>query len=289
MSIEITTAFVNHYRANVIHLAQQKGSKLRNSVRVQTDVIGKSDHFDRIGVTAARKVNTRHRDSPLMNTPHSRRRVSMDPYDWGDLIDREDQQRLLISPASEYAIAGANALGRSIDDVIIAAALGLAYSVDELDAATSVALPASQIIANGGTGFTLAKWRLGKRTMDEANVEEEDRHLWGSPTALDNLLATTAVTSADFNTVKALVDGTLNTFLGFQVHISTRLPKTGNIRSAILMQRQGVGLSIGRDIEIRMQERADKAFALYVFECMDVGATRIEEARVVQIDHDETA
>ena len=56
-----------------------------------------------------------------------------------------------------------------------------------------------------------------------------------------------------------------------------------------MMQRKGVGLSIGQDITIRMQERADKRFALYVYESMDLGASRIEEARVVQVDHDETA
>lgn len=289
MSVQITTAMVNHYRANVIHLAQQKGSKLRGTVRVNTDIIGKADHFDRIGKTTARKVTTRHADSPLMNTPHSRRRVTMDPYDWGDLVDSEDKIRVIINPESEYAMAGSNAMGRAMDDVIIAAFNGTAYSVDEDDAQSTVSLGAGQQIANGGTGFTLAKWRQAKQILDEADVEEEGRHLVISPRALYNLLGDTNVTSADFNTIKALVNGEINTYLGFMVHKSTRLPKSGNIRSAFAYHMNAIGLSIGKEIMVRMTERSDKRFAMYVYVAMDLGATRVEEERVVQIDHDETA
>ena len=60
-----------------------------------------------------------------MDTPHSRRKVTMDDYDWADLIDNEDKVRMLISPQSEYAQAGAWAMGRAMDDAIITAATGI--------------------------------------------------------------------------------------------------------------------------------------------------------------------
>ena len=147
------------YRANVIHLAQQKGSKLRAAVRVNTDVVGKADHFDRVGKGTAKKKTSRHADTPLMNTPHSRRRVTMDPYEYADLVDKSDKVRLLISPESEYVIAGANAMGRAMDDVIIAAATGNSVSVDEDEATATVALGAGQQIAHGSAGMTVAKLR----------------------------------------------------------------------------------------------------------------------------------
>ena len=106
MSTQITTAFVEQYKSNVFHLAQQKGSKLRDAVRTES-IVGKSHFFERIGSTAAVKRTSRHADTPRVDTPHSRRKVTMDDYDWADLIDDTDKVRLLISPQSEYAKAGA--------------------------------------------------------------------------------------------------------------------------------------------------------------------------------------
>ena len=125
MSTQITTAFVQQYRANVMHLAQQKGSRLRNTVRTES-IVGESAYFDRIGASAASIRTTRHGDTPLMNTPHSRRKLDLADYEWADLTDKQDQVRLLIDPKSEYAMVGANAMGRSMDDVVIAAANGTA-------------------------------------------------------------------------------------------------------------------------------------------------------------------
>jgi hypothetical protein len=80
MSTQITTAFVEQYKANVYHLTQQKGSKLRRAVRTET-VVGKNAYFEQIGATAARERTSRHSDTPRMDTPHSRRRVSLKDYD----------------------------------------------------------------------------------------------------------------------------------------------------------------------------------------------------------------
>ncbi len=76
MSTQITTAFVEQYKANVYHLTQQRGSKLRKAVRTET-VVGKNAYFEQLGSTAAQVRTTRHSDTPRMDTPHSRRRVSL--------------------------------------------------------------------------------------------------------------------------------------------------------------------------------------------------------------------
>jgi hypothetical protein len=141
MSVQITTAFVEQYKSNVFHLAQQKGSRLRDAVRTET-VTGKSHFFERIGSVAAQKRTSRHSDTPRMDTPHSRRKVTMDDYDWADLIDNEDKVRMLISPQSEYAMSGAWAMGRAMDDAIISAATGNAFG--GVSGGTSIALPSTQ-------------------------------------------------------------------------------------------------------------------------------------------------
>ena len=154
MSIQITTAFVEQYKSNVFHLAQQKGSRLRDAVRSES-VTGKSHFFERIGSTAALKRTSRHADTPRVDTPHSRRRVTMEDYDWADLIDQEDKVRMLISPQSEYAKAGAYAMGRAMDDAIIAAATGNAFA--GVSGGTSVPLPAGQKVAVASSGLSLEK------------------------------------------------------------------------------------------------------------------------------------
>ena len=108
MSVQITTAFVEQYKGNVEHLVQQKGSRLRQAVSVET-VTGKNAFFEQIGSTAAQQRTSRHSDTPRMDTPHARRRVSLVDFDWADLIDDEDRVRMLIDPTSPYAEAAAMA------------------------------------------------------------------------------------------------------------------------------------------------------------------------------------
>ena len=76
MSTQITTAFTQQYSNNVKLLAQEKGSQLRNTVNVES-VIGKNSFFDQVGVATAVKRTTRHADTLQVDTPHSRRRVSL--------------------------------------------------------------------------------------------------------------------------------------------------------------------------------------------------------------------
>jgi hypothetical protein len=80
MSVQVTTAFVEQYKANVYHLTQQKGSKLRRAVRTES-VTGRNAYFEQLGSTSARQRTSRHADTPRMDMPHARRRVSLNDYD----------------------------------------------------------------------------------------------------------------------------------------------------------------------------------------------------------------
>jgi len=282
MSTQITTAFVEQYKSNVLHLAQQKGSRLRNAVRVEM-VTGKSAFFERIGSTAAEKRTSRHSDTPRMDTPHSRRKVSLDDYDWADLIDQEDKVRMLISPQSEYAIAGANAMGRAMDTAIIDAATGTAYS--GAAGGTSVSLPSGQKVAHGSADLSVAKLRSAKKILDAAEVDpDEEKFLVCSAEQIDALLAETEVTSSDFNTIKTLVQGDIDTFMGFKFIRSERLNTDSTpSRQVLAFAKSAIGLAIGSDISTKISERADKNYATQVFLSMTIGATRIEEEKMVEI------
>ena len=103
------------------------------------------------------------------------------------------------------------------------------------------------------------------------------------PEQITNLLSTTEVTSSDFNTVKALVQGEIDSFLGFKFTVSNRLAKSGNDRTCIAFAQDGITLGIGKDVSARIDERADKSYATQVYYCQSIGATRMEEAKVLGI------
>eukprot|EP01046_Picozoa_sp_COSAG06_P024193 COSAG06_NODE_1958_length_7983_cov_10.586251_6_plen_285_part_00 len=279
MSSQITTAFVQQYSANIQMLSQQMGSLLRDKVRVES-VVGKNAFFDQVGSVTAQLRTSRHADTPQVDTPHSRRRLSLADYEFADLIDQTDKVRLLIDPTSSYAQAAAMAMGRAMDDVIITAALGTA-STGETGAGSETVQTG---VVKGTTGLTVAKLISAKDLLDKADVDPSiPRHIIVGPEQLGNLLGDSEVTSSDFNTVKALVRGELDSYLGFKFTVSNRLPKTGNDRTCIAYAQDGLLLGIGKDISARIDERADKSYATQVYYCQTIGATRMESAKVVPI------
>lgn len=282
MSTQITTAFVEQYKSNVFHLAQQKGSRLRGAVKSET-VTGTSHYFERIGATAAQVRTTRHSNTPQIDTPHSRRKVTLADYDWADLIDQEDKVRMLISPQSEYAKAGAYAMGRAMDDAIIAAASGNAFG--GVAGATSIALPAGQKIAVGTSSLSVAKLISAKEILDASDVDpDEQKYLICSAKEITALLGEEKITSADYNSVKALVAGQVDTFMGFKFIRTERIAQDGSGDNlALAFTQSAIGLALGRDIQTRISERDDKNYATQVFLSMTIGATRVEDEKVVEI------
>ena len=284
MSSQITTAFVEQYSANIQMLSQQMGSLLRDAVRNES-VVGKDAYFDQIGKVTAILKTSRHSDTPQIDTPHSRRRVSLADYEFADLIDQQDKVRLLIDPTSSYAKAAAYAMGRAMDDVIIAAALGSANT--GVSGGTAVALPAGNIVAanTGGTGMNIAKLAAAKNILDSGDVDPSiKRHIVVSPAEIADLLNNTTVTSSDFNTIKALVQGEIDSFMGFKFHVSNRLVDNGAANTqCIAFAEDGILLGIGKDVTARIDERSDKSYATQVYYCQTIGATRMEEAKVVSV------
>ena len=283
MSVEIDAHRVQQYKDNVVFLSQQRMSRLRSTVRDDGDIVGKKVFFDRIGATAAQKVTTRHADTPLMNTPHSRRAAVMFDYDWGDLVDQADKLKTIHDPTNSYAVMGSAAMGRSQDDEIIGALGGLALTGEE--GTTSVALPAAQKIAAAATNLTLAKLLSAKEKMDEAEVDEmTPRYFAVTAKMLTSLLNTTEIKSADYNTVKALVKGDFDTFLGFKFIRTQRLLTDGSgDRLAYAYAGTAIGLGVPKDIMVDIGPRRDKRMSTQVYVCMSLGGVRIEDEQVIEV------
>ena len=281
MSTQVTTAFVQQFSANIALLSQQRGSLFRNAVRTET-VTGEKAFFDQVGSAAAIKRTSRHADTPLVDTPHSRRMVTMSDYEWADLIDDPDKVRMLADPTSVYAQAAAGGLGRAMDDVIITAALGTALT--GASGGTSTTLPAAQKVVHASAGLTIAKLVSAKKILDEGDVDPSiKRYIAVSPEQIEDLLNNTTVTSSDYNTVKALSQGDIDSYVGFKFVVTNRLNDDGTSRQVIAWAEDGIVLALGSDMSSRIDERADKSYSTQVYASMTIGATRMEEAKVVEI------
>ncbi len=285
MSFQVSTAFVQQYTTNVSLLLQQRGSKLRDAVTVGSYTGKAAKAVEQIGAVTAQARTSRHADTPLISTPHDARWVFPTDYEWADMIDDQDKLRMLIDPTSPYAVNGAYALGRAMDDLIITAALGTSMTGENGSTSTSFAT-ATQQIAVGGTGLTIAKLRQARRILmgNEVDVAMDPLYIAVTATQLDELLGTTEVTSSDYNTVKTLVSGDIDTFLGFKFIQCERLGTDGSgDRRCIAWAKSGLHLGMWNDITTKISERADKSYATQVYVKGTFGATRTEEKKVVEI------
>lgn len=287
MANDITTAMVKQFGSNLDFLVQQKGSMLRNAVRLET-VVGEEAYFDQLASTAAQKKTTRNSDTPLIKSEHKRRRVTMYDYEWADLIDKEDKLKMLIDPQSDYAVNAAWALGRSIDDAIIDAFSNTAYAGKAGGTATS--FTAANIVSVGATGMSLQKLLDAKKILDAADVDPaEKRIVVITANQLADLLNISEIKDADFNTVRALVRGEVNTYLGCTFIICNRLASrnggtvAANGRSCFMFAQSGILLALAKDINTQITQRADKSYSTQVYASMGIGAVRMEEAKCVQI------
>ena len=274
------------YGRNIMQLAQQKYSKLINYVFMRPSVTGKTFFQDRIGSWSMQTKGGRNVATPNNDPSLSRRMGTLVDYHDARLLDRGDELRTISDPRSAYTIAAAGSLGRKIDDVILAAAVGTAYYGETGGSSVTH----SNTVAITTVGYpTLANIATIKKTFDDADVEEEDRVMVISPLSLSNLLQVTAFTSADYAAVKALVRGEIDTFMGFKWVTTTRINSVaGSVAagsySCIAFQRYGVCLGMGSAPMVRTDERTDLSYSWQIYYELNIGAVRLEEARVVSGD-----
>lgn len=296
MSTQIETAWVNQFSSNVVHLAQQRTSRLRACVRVEP-LNGEYGYFDQIGSVEMVERTSRHADTPSTEVPHSRRRVEMADWEAADLIDSQDVQRMLTNPQSRYTEAFAAGEGRRIDRTIIAGFFAAAATGKT--GSTSVSFPSGNQVAvdyvESGSAvnsfITIAKLRRGVELLDagEAGTGDqgqamEERFIYLSAKQKAKLLATTEVTSSDYNTVKALVQGEIDTFMGLKfVRGELFATDASGYERVPIWVKSGMLLAEGQTGVTRAAEDPTKGFNVRVYRKASYGATRMEEPKVIEI------
>ena len=289
MSNQITTARVQGFKRGIDILSQQKGSRLQNTVNVEMQS-SKQEHYDQVGATAAVQRTTRHGDTPIVHSPHSRRAVTLTDWEWADLIDKQDKLRVLNDPTNAYTRNAAYAMGRVKDQIILSAATGTALT-GETGSGSAAYDTSNDVGTSSGTAqLTLDRLIEAKEILDGNDVDEDDeRFMVVTSEELSQLLKVTEVQSADYNTIKALVKGEVNTFMGVnfvRVSKNTLGYDNGDKRGCPFWAKSGMVLAIGEGLSgssARIDERPDKGYATQVYYCGSYGAVRLEEAKVGRI------
>lgn len=292
ITTDIPEFFPTEFTNNWMHLVQQKVSKLREFLTIDT-IRGKEKKYNQIDPVEMTQITTRAGETNVTDTTMAHRWIRPLQYEKADLLDEWDSELLgeIALPQSELVQNHAMAYARSIDKIALEAAVGNAST--GATGTTNTALPAGQKVAvnyvESGTaansGLTIGKLRRAKFILDDNNVDEDDQRIIAcSPAQIQDLLRTTETTSADFNTVRALVAGQIDTFMGFKFRVTDKsfFGVTSGVRRIVAYTKSGLRFAdSGRKVHVDI--RPDRSHALQLRTVASMGAVRMEEKKVVEI------
>jgi len=276
MSQQVSNVFIDSFDSEV-KLAYQGTKSLRETVRVKTGVVGSTHRFPTAGAGVATQHN-RGNDVVAMNASRDKVTATLSDWDAFDYEDIMDIEKINFDDKKIIAESTAKAIGRREDQLII----------DALEAA----IVGGNTVGNGTAAFSLTLVASAAQLLDENNVPSEDRYLIYTPKQKEQFLSSTTVTSSDFNTVKALVAGDIDTFYGFKfITIGSRteggLPRNAGVEQyAFAYHKQAVGLAIGKDMKTMVDWIAEK-LAWQIGCVYSAGAVVIDADGMVAINSDD--
>ncbi|MCC6598441.1 MAG: hypothetical protein IT559_06595 [Alphaproteobacteria bacterium] len=275
MSTTIDQAFIKQFEREVHEAYQRQGSKLRNTVRTISNVNGGAAVFQKVGKGTASTKST-HGMVPVMNLDHTSIEVPLQDFYAGDWIDRLDELKTNIDERQVIANAGAHALGRKTDELIINA----------LDSASV------NLIVDNNVGMSKAKILEAFEIFGEKDIPDDGQRFcivgwkqWSELLALDEFV------KADYVGTDSLPFATVTQakmWLGTLFIPHSGLPVDGNdIRSCYWYHKTAIGHAAASDVQTDISWHGDRA-AHFVNNMMSQGAGLIEDAGIVTINCDET-
>lgn len=284
-SFTIPEAYVTQFSANVYQLSKQRMSRLRRTITDTETIVGESKRCDYSGPAddLPNQVTERYGRMPINLVNYSFRWMYPKTYDYATMVETFDKAKLLLDPNSTMTREHAGFFGRQMDDDIIEA-LGGTVQTGETGS-TPVALPSAQKIVSGSVGLTIAKLILAREILTAADIDpDQTMYLTYNPRQLSDLLEDPKITSSEYNVVKALVDGNITRYMGFEFVLSNRLTKPSSDR--LLYAYTGSALKWGDHIGVqsRNDTRPDLRGVpnqMYSWGAWDV--IRNEDVQVVEI------
>lgn len=284
MSVNLTDAAVIAFDSDVKQ-EYQAMQTLRNTVTTRMNVTGESYKFAAMGKGSASSRGVSSSDVVPMGVTYGRPTAVLDDYVAPEYTDIFDQAEVNFDERQELVVCIAKALGRTEDQIIIdAIALGN-YSL-------TPTYPNQGLSVVAAGAMDVAALRAASTGLTANNVDTSDRTIIYTANALDSLLAEEEVTSSDYNTVKALVQGEIDTFLGFK-HIVIDGRSEGGIpgagtgaATAFAYHKAAVGYANGIDMVTKIDWVAQKVSWL-TNGCMKAGSVIRENGGIVQITYDD--
>lgn len=295
MSINIPAHFVQQFSTNIQLLLQQKGSVLRQSVMTGSHFGKQASPVDQIGAVVANKVTQRFAPIGRTDAPMDRRWVLPTDYDLNQLIDTFDLLRLITDPKSSYVQNAMHAMGRAMDDELLAAIFGV--NKTGVDASVNTTFLAANTVnvdhaAAAASGLTVAKLRQAKKLLmkNQVDMDSEQIYAWITADQHDDLLAETQVISSDFNGLKPVLDeGRITRFLGINFIHCERIPEgvdnlAGTSDQIPIFAKSGMHLGIWSEMKNDVSQRKDiQSLPFQAYACGTFGATRLEEKKIVKV------
>ncbi len=295
--------YTHEFNGNWIPKAQQLRSRTSDFVDWQSGTFkGERKRFSRMESQNFRRKTERKALTIATNPDTDFRWIAREAYDLANDLDEFDAELLgeLVTPTGAWTRSHLAAYQRLMDSVVTTAAIG---SVVTGEAGTSSTTFASELstnqIAAGGAGLTVAKLRAANMLLMQSDLEGADISGDGNPSVsnrilvctaeqIDNLLGDTQVTSSDYNTVKALAAGTVDTFMGFTFRRYEGLAKVSTTRSCVAWVKGAIVANKG-PFKSKISEVPTESDKILVRSACLIGAARLHAEAVVQIDCTETA
>jgi hypothetical protein len=284
----VDQVFVSTFESILRHLAQQMPSRLRSKV-TERGTNSEEHNWERLGSAEAQVKTTRLQATPVQDWPWSRRVSVPTTYDVGDSTEQEDIVQMIIDPNSNLAQSQGYAMRRAYDDEIIAAATGTALDGDGV----AQAFPDAQKVF--GTAVDVYDTpitydiitQVTERFLDNDIDPDEPKCFVIGPVQARKILQLTEATSGDFNAVRPLTtQGYVQNWMGYEWIVSTRLnhpTAPGTDIDCFVMTKKALGLMVDRDITSRIAEDPSISFAWRIYSFMTIGAVRVEDEHIVQV------
>jgi len=285
----ITEAFRNQYHDVLMHLVQQKSSRLTGTVMEDMSFLGEAKYYDQLGQTAVVSRTSRNQTTPIIDSSWDKRKLVATDYLHNFVVDKVDRLSMAIDPNMGLVKAQAMAFARKKDEVIYDALLGTAYSGKA--GTTSNAIDQT---VTASSGLTVDKILEVKQTMDLANVDdpmEDPRFMIITSYEITDLLNTTEVKSSDYNTVKALAAGQIDSFCGFKIIVlppdtvtNGIVTRASSVNYCVAYSKSALMFAMKSDLETRIDQRSDLNYSTQFWAEMIAGAVRLEEEKVVALN-----
>jgi len=287
---------VKMYTANVQALLDKQGGILYPYVTSSGYTGEKAQVVNFIGPVEFVERDTPYSDTQLTQLEHTQRWVVGTEYDCAVLVDRLDTLKMIYDPTSPYAERMREAAARKMDEVVMGKFFAVAKTGK--DGTTDSSFKSANQVVHGSAGLTVAKLRAVRKLMKKRHLDLRTAKPMIAVTAdeIDDLLGETQATNSDYNAVKPLVDGEISRFMGFTFipyedrgdnlsgkSIPQEIVSTNMIRNLPVWVMDGMHMGKWEDLTITIGNRADKNNIKQIHATFTVGATRLEEDKVFQL------